>query len=123
MKILKNAVLLIVVLSAHSCAALADSTDKVEKSQPNFVMIVIDDLRPVIGAYGDEKAHTPNIDKLASKGIMFNRAYANVPVCGASRANQMRFHLGYHYPRSIKTTNEINDLMKKMEQALIPKTI
>ena len=87
MKILKNAVLLIVVLSAHSCAALADSTDKVEKSQPNFVMIVIDDLRPVIGAYGDEKAYTPNIDELASKGIMFNRAYANVPVCGASRAS------------------------------------
>lgn len=55
--------------------------------QPNIIMIIVDDLRPVIGAYGDEKAHTPNIDRLARQGITFNRAFANVPVCGASRAS------------------------------------
>ena len=31
-------------------------------------------------------------------------------LCGASRANQMRFHLGYHYPRSLKTLREVNEL-------------
>ncbi|MDG6099888.1 sulfatase [Alteromonas sp. ZYF713] len=87
MKTLKNAVLLIIFLYAHSSVALAGSTDEVENYQQNIVMLVIDDLRPVIGAYGDEKAHTPNIDKLASNGVMFNHAYANVPVCGASRAS------------------------------------
>ena len=34
----------------------------------------------------------------------------NKILCGASRANQMRFHLGYHYPRSLKTLKEVNEL-------------
>ena len=39
----------------------------------------------------------------------------NAILCGASRANQMRFHLGYHYPRSIKTTNEIKRYYNEFE--------
>ena len=34
----------------------------------------------------------------------------NTILCGASRANQLRFHLGFHYPRSLKTLKEINKL-------------
>ena len=71
----------------NSGAVVASIVNETEKSQQNLVMIVIDDLRPVIGAYGDTRAHTPNIDELASKGVVFNHAYANVPVCGASRAS------------------------------------
>lgn len=57
-----------------------------QKSAPNILFIVVDDLRPELGCYG-LKAHTPNIDKLAEQGILFERAYCNVPVCGASRAS------------------------------------
>ena len=38
---------------------------------PNIVMIIVDDLKPTLGCYGDKLAHTPNIDRLATNGILF----------------------------------------------------
>ena len=40
-------------------------------SRPNILLIVVDDLKPALGCYGDKKAVTPNIDSLARKGVMF----------------------------------------------------
>ena len=54
---------------------------------PNVLFIMVDDLRPELNVYGQGFIKSPNIDALASKGITFNRAYCNVPVCGASRAS------------------------------------
>ena len=45
------------------------------------------DLRPELNSYGKNRIISPNIDALATTGISFNRAYCNVPVCGASRAS------------------------------------
>ena len=53
----------------------------------NVLFSLVDDLRPTLGAYGDAHALTPNIDALASDGFLFTNAFANVPVCGASRAS------------------------------------
>jgi arylsulfatase A-like enzyme len=53
----------------------------------NVVIFLIDDLRPMLSSYGDSWIQTPHIDALAKKSIQFNRAYCNVPVCGASRAS------------------------------------
>lgn len=55
--------------------------------RPNVLLILVDDLRTAIGAYGDPVAITPNIDKLASKGMVFSKAYTNQAVCGPSRTN------------------------------------
>lgn len=55
----------------------------------NVLFLAIDDLRPELGAYGAEYMHTPAIDRLAAEGVSFRRAYANVPVCGASRASML----------------------------------
>lgn len=60
-----------------------------EQRPPNVLFIMIDDLRPELGAYGIKAARSPHIDKLASEGVVFANAYANVPVCGASRASMM----------------------------------
>lgn len=60
-----------------------------QAKKQNIVMIMVDDLRPVLGIYGDNNAHTPNMDALAAQGVTFTQAYANVPVCGASRASML----------------------------------
>ncbi len=75
--------------TASKTANNIDTAEAAEIPRQNIVMIIVDDLRPVIGAYGDKNAHTPNIDALAKQGITFKQAYANVPVCGASRASML----------------------------------
>lgn len=46
--------------------------------RPNFLFIIVDDLRPALGCYGDKNAYTPNIDALAKKSIVFTQAFAQV---------------------------------------------
>ena len=70
---------------------VAYSETSVQKSQnkPNILLLYIDDLRPELFSYGYSKIKSPNINLLAEKGIQFNNAYCNVPVCGASRASML----------------------------------
>ncbi len=60
-----------------------------EVQRPNVLFIAVDDLRPQIGCFGHPEMETPNIDRLAGRGVRFKRAYCNVPTCGASRASLM----------------------------------
>lgn len=55
------------------------------EEKPNVLFIFVDDLRPELGAYGNEIIQTPNIDKLASQGSTFMKHYVQAPTCGASR--------------------------------------
>ncbi len=70
-------------------AGLPASVLGAKLSKPNVLFIAIDDLRPELGCYGSPQLKSPNIDRLASQGVLFNRAYCQVPVCGASRASLM----------------------------------
>ena len=56
------------------------------KDQPNILWIVSEDNSPLLGCYGDPLAKTPNIDRLAEKGVRFDNVYANAPVCAPSRS-------------------------------------
>ena len=55
--------------------------------KPNVLFIAVDDLRPDLGAFGDQLVHSPNIDALAEQSIVFTNHYVTVPTCGASRAS------------------------------------
>jgi len=55
------------------------------QAKKNVLLIAVDDLKPYIGAYGDPIAKTPNIDRLAARGVLFEHAYTNQAVCSPSR--------------------------------------
>jgi iduronate 2-sulfatase len=57
--------------------------------KPNVLFIAVDDLRPELGCYGNEQIKSPNIDKLAGEGLVFNRTYCQQAICMASRASIM----------------------------------
>ena len=59
-----------------------------DKKPLNFIHIIMDDLRTEgLKAYDDDEAVTPNIDRLAREGVVYKKAFANFPSCGASRAS------------------------------------
>jgi len=58
-------------------------------AKPNVLFVIFDDLRPLISCQGDPVAVTPNMDLLAADGMVFERAYAQYPICGPSRGSFM----------------------------------
>lgn len=72
---------LIILNSFFSQASLA------QKAKPNILFIAVDDLKPVIGAYGNKMIKTPNIDRLARRGTVFLSNYCQQAICGPTRAS------------------------------------
>ncbi len=58
-----------------------------QEKKYNVLLILVDDLRPALGTFGDKTAISPNVDHWANDAIVFERAYANQAVCVASRYN------------------------------------
>src|SRR5688500_7776835 len=93
------------VLVAALVALLCGRSGAAELKRPNVLLLVADDLNNFQGCYGDRQAKTPNIDRLATRGVRFDRAYCQFPLCGPSR-NSMLTGL---YPNStgILTNSQI----------------
>jgi len=88
---MKAVVLMITALSLiNMCCTntlARDFTAQQESEKPNIVIVISEDMSPRIGAYGDEVAHTPNLDQLAQEGILFTNVYTMAGVCAPSRAS------------------------------------
>jgi N-sulfoglucosamine sulfohydrolase len=57
-----------------------------EPGPPNILWITVEDMSPDLGAWGDDYARTPNIDRLASESVRYTNAFATAPVCSPSRS-------------------------------------
>jgi arylsulfatase A-like enzyme len=83
MRLLPTCALLVGLLTAADRAAAAAPGRK------NVLFIAVDDLKPLLGAYGDRVVKTPHIDALARRGLVFERAYVQQAVCSPSRSSLM----------------------------------
>ena len=75
------------LLSSLSCIWIgwAPATSVAADKRPNVLFLMSDDLNNMLGCYNDPLAKTPNIDRLAARGMRFERAYCTYPLCGPSR--------------------------------------
>jgi arylsulfatase A-like enzyme len=80
---------LIAVGVVLACVGLASAQPALPKY--NVLFLISDDLRAELGSYGG-LAKTPNLDALASKGVRFERAYCQYPLCNPSRASMLTGH-------------------------------
>jgi arylsulfatase A-like enzyme len=94
------------VLTACSPAPSTSPAPAAAPEKQNVLFIIVDDLKPLLGAYGADQIISPNIDALAASGTLFTNAHAQQAICAASR---MSFMTGMRPDRT-----RIWDLQTKM---------
>ena len=99
--------LLALLFSLYSCSEVTRKENQLSNTNEklNVLLIVADDLNCDLGAYGNMHVKTPNIDRLASRGVVFENAHCQYPWCGPSRASLMT---GLYTDQTKITANNMN---------------
>lgn len=77
------------ILIALGCLLSGPQFHAQSADRMNVLVFFMDDLRPELGCYGETYIETPQIDQLASEGVLFERAYCQQAICGPSRVSMM----------------------------------
>lgn len=108
------------VIQGIFALALSVSFASAADSKLNVLLIIADDLRDTEGCYGNAAVKTPNIDRLAARGVRFDRAYAQYPVCNASRTS---FMTGLRCEQTGVTANTMFFRKKLPEIVTLPQSL
>lgn len=107
---MKNPLFLFTIIYLFAVAGGWDSEIKERNSaadKPNILWISVEDISPLIGAYGDPVADTPVIDQLAAEGVKYTRAFTTAGVCSPSRTaiitGMHQSSIGAHHHRPTHT--------------------
>lgn len=100
----KSWALFSILAAVVSQLPMSAAAEDVSSKRPNIVWIFVEDMNGWMGCYGDDTVPTPNIDRLAERGVRFDRAYMPAGVCSATRSaialGAMQTSLGVHNHRS-----------------------
>ena len=81
-------------------------------ARPNILWLIAEDISPHFGCYGDHTIRTPNVDRLAADGVVFERAFVTGPICSPSRSalitGMYQTTIGAHHHRSSTGTEKIH---------------
>ena len=77
------------LLAVTTVLLLAGCDPPPEASRPNILFVIVDDLRPELGCYGNSEIRTPHLDRFAEEAMVFTRAYCQAAACAPSRASVM----------------------------------
>ncbi|MBI5395950.1 MAG: sulfatase-like hydrolase/transferase [Verrucomicrobia bacterium] len=90
--------------------------------KPNVLLVCVDDLKPLLGCYGAPVVKSPNIDRLAARGVLFERAFCNQAVCSPSRNALLTglrsqtlgiYDLATHFRKSVPDAVTVGQYFKK----------
>lgn len=111
---LPNLLLTVFIASISTFPFTSRGQDNVEVQKYNVLFIAADDLNNDLGTYGNTLVHSPNIDRLARKGVRFDRAYNQFPLCSPSRSSlltglrpdnvgiyDLKVHFREHHPNIV----------------------
>lgn len=95
------------------CVGLSSAAER-----PNVLLIMADDLAVTLGSYGFPQAQTPELDRLAGQGVLFERAYCQFPHCNPSRSSILS---GWRPDKTGVTNNEDNLYQNHPDVVTLPR--